>query len=98
MFVAFQKHPFDRMLETWPNFALLPIAMIGAFFGIGVTLLWFGMMWACATTSEIPICSKGLWLLLLLPTSGVGALIYYFCEYKNRPSGNPFAQDKQTPA
>jgi len=98
IFVAFRINPFYTMLETWSNLALLPFCLIGAFFGIGATLLWFGMMWDCAFTSNMRVSSKGLWLLLLIPTSSIGALIYYFCEYRSRPSGNPLAQDKRISA
>jgi hypothetical protein len=98
IFVAFRINPFYTMLETWSNLALLPFFLIGAFFGIGVTLLWFGMMWDCAFTSKMRVWLKVLWLLLLIPTSGIGALIYYFCVYRNRPSGNPLAQDERIPA
>jgi hypothetical protein len=98
IFAAFRVNPFYTMLETWSNLALLPFFLIGAFFGISVTLLWFGMMWDCAFTSKMRVWSKALWLLLLIPTSSVGALIYYFGVYKNRPLGNPLAQDKRIPA
>ena len=94
IFVAFRISPFYTMLETWSNLALLPLFLIGAFFGIGVTVLWFGMMWDCAFTSNMRVWSKILWLLLLIPTSSIGALIYYFCEYRNRLSGNPLAQNE----
>ncbi len=94
IFVAFRISPFYTMLETWSNLALLPLFLIGAFFGIGVTALWFGMMWDCAFTSNMRVWAKILWLLLLIPTSSIGALIYYFCEYRNRLSGNPLAQNE----
>lgn len=98
IFVALRINPFYTMVETWSDLALLPFCLIGAFFGIGVTVLWFGMIWDCATVSKMPVWSKVLWLILLIPTSSVGALIYYFSVYKNRPSGNPLAQDKQITA
>lgn len=86
------------MLETWSNLALLPFSLIGAFLRIGGIVLWFGMLWDCAFTSKMRVWSKVLWLLLLIATSGIGALVYYFCVYKNGPSGSPLAQDKQIPA
>lgn len=97
VFVAFRINPFYTMLETWSSLALLPFSLIGAFFGIGVTVLWFGMILDCAFISRMRVVSKALWLLLLIPTSGLGALIYYFCVYRKRPSGNPLAQDAVIP-
>jgi len=98
IFVSFRINPFYTMLETWSNLALLPFSLIGAFFGVGLTLLWFGMMFDCAFISKMPIWSKVLWLFLLVPTTALGSLIYYFCVYKNRSSRNPLAEDKQIPA
>ena len=94
IFVAFRVNPFYTMLETWSNLALLPFFLIGAFFGIGVTLLWFGMLWDCAFTSKMGVWSKVLWLLLLVPTTGVGALVYYFRVYRHRLSESPLAQNR----
>lgn len=93
LFVAFRINPFYTMLETWSNLALLPFFLIGAFFGICLTLLWFGMMWDCVFTRKMRVWSKVLWLLLLIPTSSVGALIYYFCVYRHRLSEGPLVQD-----
>jgi hypothetical protein len=98
IFVAFRINPFYTMLETWSDLALLPFFLIGAFFGIGMTVLWFGMMWDCAFASKMRVWSKVLWLLVLIPTSCVGALIYYFSVYRNGPPGNPLARDKRIPA
>ncbi|UWZ85108.1 hypothetical protein [Occallatibacter riparius] len=97
IFIALRINPFYTMLETWSNLALLPFFLIGAFFGIGVIVLWFGMMWDCVFTNKLRIWSKALWLLLMIPTSCIGALIYFFCEYRNRPSENPLTQDKRVP-
>ena len=98
IFVALRINPFYTMLETWSNLALLPFVLLGAFFGIGVTLLWFGMMLDCAFTSKMPLRSKVLWMILLIPTNGIGALIYYFCIYKNRPAVDSAARSNQIPA
>ena len=98
IFVVCRINPFYAMLETWSNLALLPFFLTGAFFGIGVTVLWFGMMWDCAFTSEMRVWSKALWLLLLIATSSIGALIYYFSVYRNRPTRNPLVQDRRSPA
>jgi hypothetical protein len=93
IFVAFRIDPFYTMLETWSDLALLPFFLIVALFGIGLILLWFGMISDCASTSKMRVWRKVAWLLLLIPTTGIGAWIYYFCIYRKRPSGNPLAQD-----
>ena len=69
----------------WPLLSLLPIALLCSFFAIGITVLWLGMIWDCAFISKLPISSKLAWLILLALTFTFGALIYYFCVYKNRP-------------
>lgn len=96
--VAFRINPFYRMLETGSNLALLPFSLVGAFFGIGVIVLWFGMIWDCAFNSKLRVSYKLLWLLLLIPTSGIGALIYYFCIYRIGRSEDPPDQSKRIPA
>jgi hypothetical protein len=98
VFVACRINLFYTMIETWSNLALLPFSLIGGSFGIAVTVLWFGMMWDCAFTNKMRFWSKVWSLLLLIPTSSIGALIYYFCEYRKRISGSPPAQDKRIPA
>jgi hypothetical protein len=86
------------MIERLPPMILLPFALLGAFFAIGTIPLWFGMIWDCAITSKIPIWSKVLWMFLLVPLSAIGALIYYFCVYKNQLTENRLVPDKQIPA
>jgi hypothetical protein len=58
IFVAVGINPFYSMLETWSTLALLPFFLIGAFFGVGMTLLWLGMIWDCAFTSKMQIGRK----------------------------------------
>lgn len=84
------------LIERLPTLVLLPFALLGGFLGIGTIPLWLGMMWDCAATSKMPIWSKALWMILLVPLSSLGALIYYFCVY--RRSGNSLAQGNQIPA
>lgn len=47
---------------------------------------------------KMRVWSKVLWMLLLIPSSGLGALIYYFCVYRGRPSVISMAQDTQMTA
>lgn len=85
-----------RLVETLPTLVLLPFALLGGLLGIGAIPLWFGMMWDCAITGKMPVWSKVLWMLLLVPLSSLGALIYYFCVY--RASVKSRTQKKQIPA
>ncbi|HEY2860496.1 MAG TPA: hypothetical protein VGJ21_18905 [Terracidiphilus sp.] len=84
------------LIETSPGLVWMPFALLGGFLGIGTILLWFGMMWDCAITSKMPIWSKVLWMILLVPLSSLGALIYYFCIY--RRSRDLLARSNQIPA
>lgn len=97
IFDVLRINPFYTMLDTWSNLALSPFFLIGAFFGIGVTVLWLGMMLDCAFASKLPVWSKALWLLLLIPTISIGALIYYFCVYRKRPSQSSLPKDQRIP-
>jgi len=85
---------FDTLnaVETWPLAVWILPCLICSFFAIGITVAWLGMIWDCAFTSDLPIWSKGLWLVLLVLTSTIGALIYYFCVYKNRPIQSDLAE------
>jgi hypothetical protein len=68
----------------WPVAVWILPCLICSFFAIGIAVAWLGMIWDCALTCNLPIWSKGLWLVLLVFTSIIGALVYYFCVYKNR--------------
>jgi hypothetical protein len=72
-------------VETWPIVVWILPCLVCSFFAIGITAAWLGMIWDCAFTSNLPVWSKGLWLVLLVFTSTIGALIYYFFVYKNLP-------------
>ncbi|WP_058188330.1 hypothetical protein [Terracidiphilus gabretensis] len=82
----------SNAIETWPLAVWILPCLIGSFFAIGITVAWLGMILDCAFTSNLPIWSKGLWLVLLVFTSIIGALIYYFCVYKNRPIQSVLAE------
>lgn len=60
-----------------------------------MTVLWFGMIWDCLFTSKMPIRSKVLWFILLIPTSTIGGLIYYLRVYKNRLVQNTLPEEMQ---
>jgi hypothetical protein len=79
-------------VATWPMAVWILPCLICSFFGIGICIAWLGMIWDCLFTSNLPIRSKGLWLILLVFTSTLGALIYYFCVYKNRPIQSALAE------
>jgi hypothetical protein len=68
---------FDRWpILIWPLLAaLILFLMIGGF------VLWLGMIWDCAVTCEMSARSRVLWLILVIPTPYLGALIYYFCVF-----------------
>jgi hypothetical protein len=82
-----------QAIETWPLLVLAIPVLICSFFAIGITVLWFGMILDCALISKLPIWSKVIWLVLLVLTNAIGALIYYFCVYKNRPIQRALAEE-----
>ena len=88
---------FVTMLETWPN-------SLAAFWHDWRFLRYYRDPalvrndWDCAITSKMPVRSRVLWLLLLVPTSSIGALISYSYVYRKRPLGNPLAQNDQITA
>ena len=89
-------YDMTKPIETWPTLALLPFVLICSFFAIGIMVLWFGMILDCAFAKNMPIWSKVLWLVLLVLISTIGALIYYFCVYKNRPMQGALAEVNPT--
>jgi hypothetical protein len=75
----------------WPLLILLPLTLICSFFAIGITVLWLGMIWDCAF-SKMPIGARIAWLVLLVLTCTLGALVYYFCVYNKRRSEGALAK------
>ena len=71
---------FDR----WPGFVWPPVCVLILFLVVGGTVLWIGMIYDCATIDKMRVWSRVLWLVLVVLTPNLGALIYYFCVYKNR--------------
>jgi hypothetical protein len=75
---------FDRLpLLVWP-----PVAALILFLVVGGFVLWIGMIWDCAVAVEVSVWSKVLWLLLVVLTPNLGALVYYFCVFKRRAQGS----------
>jgi hypothetical protein len=72
-------------LDRWPGLIWPPLAALILFLTIGGFVLWFGMMRDCAIASETSFKSKVLWLILVIPTPNLGALIYHFCVFWCRP-------------
>jgi Phospholipase_D-nuclease N-terminal len=76
------RYDNTEAIESWPPPILLLPAVICSSLAIGNIVLWLGMIFDCAFTSKMPTRSKVIWLALLIFTSSIGALIYYFCFYK----------------
>jgi hypothetical protein len=75
-----------KFLDHLPFVVRLPLGLLGGFSAIGIIALWLGMIWDCAITSELPIWSRVKWLILLVLTNMLGALLYYFRVFRNRPT------------
>lgn len=83
MFVGYERL---KLLNQLPLVVRLPLGLLGSFSAIGIIALWFGMIWDCAVASGLPIRSRVKWLILLVLTNMLGALIYYFRVFRNRPT------------
>ena len=84
--IAYMFLGYDHMkaLETLPFLIRLPFGVLGAFSAFGILALWLGMIWHCAFTSNLPAWPRTKWLLLLVLTNMLGALLYYYLEFNNR--------------
>jgi hypothetical protein len=71
-------------LENPPFLVRLPLGILGVACAIGIISLWLGMMWDCLFVSKLPTPSRVRWLLLLLLTNMLGALIYYYTRFQKR--------------
>lgn len=56
----------------------LPISFVGAVGTLGLFALWPGMIWHCLVVSTASLGRKIAWLLFLLLTIPIAALLYYF--------------------
>jgi hypothetical protein len=72
--------PIDAF-EMWPGLVWPPVIVLVLFWTIGGIVLWLGMIRDCATARGISAGSRLLWLLLIVLTPDLGALIYYFCVF-----------------
>ena len=88
---------YDPMnaLDKWPSLIWPPLAALILFLVIGGFVLWVGMIWDCATANQMSVTSRVLWLILVVLTPYLGALIYYFCVFKRRPLKRSQAEAKQ---
>jgi Phospholipase_D-nuclease N-terminal len=94
---VFSAHSgFDPMnaFDRWPGLIWPPVVALILFLTIGGFVLWLGMIWDCAVDSERSALSKVLWLILVIPTPDLGALIYYFCVFNRRPLRQAEAEAK----
>jgi hypothetical protein len=65
-----------------PLVARIAGGVFGFFLATAVSVFWFGTMWRCLVSSNHTAVAKVGWLLLMLTTNLVGALIYYFVRRK----------------
>lgn len=77
----------ERMkgLEHLPLLIRIPIGLLGAFTATGIITLWLGMIWDAAFNSGLPAQSKAKWIAALLLINWMGALLYYYRVFNNRP-------------
>ena len=61
-------------------FMMLPMLFFGFFFllAIAATILWIWMLIECATKEPDTGNEKVTWILIIVLTQAIGALIYYF--------------------
>jgi hypothetical protein len=83
---------FDR----WPTLIWPPLALLILFLTVGGFVLWLGMMWNCVVASEMSVRSRVLWMILIVPTPNLGALIYYYCVFKRQPVQQAQEQARQS--
>lgn len=56
----------------------------GVFISLLVSVFWPGMMFECLTSKDLRSLPKAAWLLLILATNLIGALIFYFARYRKQ--------------
>ena len=62
------------------------VLLLGLAFGLAVTVFWVWMIVDCATKEPSEGNDKVVWLLVILLTNWIGALIYYFIRRPQRIS------------
>ncbi|MGO9939266.1 MAG: PLDc N-terminal domain-containing protein [Terracidiphilus sp.] len=90
--LAYLIFGYERMkgLENLPLLIRLSVGVLGVFSATGIIALWLGMIWDCAFISGLPAGSKAKWLVALVLINWLGALLYYYRVFKDRPT--KFAQ------
>jgi hypothetical protein len=85
--IAYILVGYERMksLETLPFLIRLPFGLLGAFSAFGILALWLGMIWDCAFISGLPAWSRAKWLVVLVLTNQLGALLYYYRVFTTDP-------------
>lgn len=86
--IAYAVFGYERMkgLENLPLLIRVPIGFLGAFSAIGIIILWLGMIWDCVSASRLSALSKAKWLVALVLINWLGALIYYYRIFEDRPA------------
>jgi hypothetical protein len=84
IFCAFSGYDLMNAFDRWHRIIWPPLTALILFLIIGGTVLWLGMIRDCAIAREMSVRARVLWLILVVPTPNLGALIYYFCVYERR--------------
>lgn len=85
IFCAFIHYDITNAFERWPGIIWPPVTALILFLTIGGTVFWLGMIWECSGARKLSVRSKVLWLILVVLTPNLGALIYYFCVFSRQP-------------
>jgi hypothetical protein len=70
-------------VKAIPSALKIPIGAVGALGAFGFFALWLGMLWNCVATPNRSIAIRWLWLLLILFSGPIGALVYYFLAFRS---------------
>lgn len=66
------------------TFFIILFSLLGLALAVGVTVFWIWMIIDCATNEPSEGNDKLVWILLIILTHIVGALIYYFVRRPQR--------------
>jgi hypothetical protein len=75
---------FADFFNSLPFFVRLPIGILGGFSALGILTLWIGMIVDCLVSRKMSVLSKLGWLLALVLTNILGALIYYYAVFNKQ--------------
>jgi hypothetical protein len=87
VFSAFMGYDLMNAFDRWSRIIWPPLAALILFLTIGGIVLWLGMISNCASARKMSTKSRTLWLVLIVLTPNLGALIYYFCVFGRRAIG-----------